>query len=97
MPANTGPDGQDPRHLNDADREILEFADRAPRSAGAREEAIRARFDMSSVRFHQRLNQLLETRAALEEYPVLVKRLRRVRDHRDDIRRAAHASGAIDS
>ncbi|WCZ33264.1 hypothetical protein CMASS_09260 [Corynebacterium massiliense DSM 45435] len=78
--------------LTDLDTQILDFAARAPRTAGAREEAIRANFDMSPVRFHQRLNQLLELPAAWEAYPTLVKRLRRVREHRDDIRRAARTA-----
>lgn len=68
--------------LKDLDAAILEFEARAPRSVGAKEAAIRARFDMSPVRYHQRLNALLESPAALAAEPVLVNRLLRVRETR---------------
>lgn len=76
--------------LSDRDRAILEFESHAPRGQGRKEDAIRAQLDISSVRYHQRLNALLDVPAAMAAYPVLVKRLRRVREQRDDARRAAH-------
>lgn len=76
--------------LTDLDRRILEFESAAPRGLGAKEEAIRATLDLSPVRYHQRLNALVDTPAALASFPVLVNRLRRVREGRDKIRRAAH-------
>lgn len=76
--------------LNELDRAILEFESHAPRQVGRKEEAIRAQFDFSPVRYHQRLNQLLDEPAALAAFPSLVNRLRRVREQREDVRRAAH-------
>lgn len=42
---------------------------------------------LSDTRFHQILNGLLENREALERYPVVVNRLRRVRATRQRFRR----------
>ncbi|MCK6161328.1 DUF3263 domain-containing protein [Corynebacterium simulans] len=75
--------------LSDLDAAILEFESHAPRGIGPKEEAIRAELDISPVRYHQRLNVLLDAPAAAEAYPVLVARLRRVRDGRQEVRRAA--------
>lgn len=47
--------------------------------AGAKEAAIRERFDESSTRYYQRLNALIDTPAALAHNPMLVRRLRRLR------------------
>ncbi|APT93797.1 Fis family transcriptional regulator [Corynebacterium phocae] len=75
--------------LSDLDAALLDFESRAPRSVGAKEKAIRENFDLSPVRYHQRLNELLDDPAALAAQPVLVGRLRRVRERRDIARRAA--------
>lgn len=81
--------------LSDLDAAILEFESHAPRAMGAKEEAIRKQLDLSPVRYHQRLNVLLDNPAALREYPVLVKRLQRVRGRREDTRRGiVHDGGA---
>lgn len=53
---------------------------RGPRQAGRREEAIRAEFGMGAVRYHQRLNLLLDTPEAEAADPVTVHRLQRLRD-----------------
>ena len=53
---------------------------RGPRQAGRREEAIRAEFGMGAVRYHQRLNLLLDTAEAEASDPVTVHRLQRLRD-----------------
>ena len=75
--------------LSDLDAAILEFESHAPREIAAKEEAIRTRLDISPVRYHQRLNVLLDVPAAHAAYPLLVARLRRLRDTREDVRRAA--------
>ena len=75
--------------LSDLDAAILDFEETAPRSIGRKEEAIRAQLDISPVRYHQRLNVLLDVPAAHAAYPLLVSRLRRLRDAREDVRRAA--------
>ncbi|MBK4144240.1 DUF3263 domain-containing protein [Corynebacterium macginleyi] len=76
-------------HLSDLDAAILDFEENAPRSISRKEEAIRARLDISPVRYHQRLNLLLDAPAAAESHPLLVARLRRLREERENTRRAA--------
>lgn len=69
--------------LTDSDRAILEFEASAPRghrNIGAKEEAIQATFGISPVRYYQKLNLLLDSPAALEQAPQLVRRLQRVRE-----------------
>ncbi|GAB2510646.1 hypothetical protein CATRI_11705 [Corynebacterium atrinae] len=68
--------------LSDSDARLLAFEERAPRSAGLKEEAIRAQLGMSPVRYYQRLNLLIDVPAAMSAHPVLLSRLRRVRDRR---------------
>lgn len=68
--------------LDDQQTAILDFETQWRRYAGAKETAIRERFDMSLTRYHQVLNTLLDEPAALEHAPMLVRRLRRLRDQR---------------
>ncbi|WP_419705346.1 DUF3263 domain-containing protein [Promicromonospora sp. NFX87] len=68
--------------LSDRDREILAFERRWWKYAGAKEEAARELFDLTATRYYQVLNALIDTPAALEHDPMLVKRLRRVRSTR---------------
>lgn len=62
--------------LAQADRAILAAAelDREGRQDAA------TKLGLSSAQFHQRLTQILDDPAALEAEPVLVARLRRIRD-----------------
>ena len=78
--------------LSDLDAAILDFEETAPRSIGRKEEAIRAQLDISPVRYHQRLNLLLDAPAAAQFHPLLVARLRRLREEREDTRRAARGN-----
>ena len=78
--------------LSDLDAAILDFEETAPRSIGRKEEAIRAQLDISPVRYHQRLNLLLDAPAAAQSHPLLVARLRRVREEREITRRAARGN-----
>ena len=64
--------------LSDRDREVLAFERQWWKFAGAKEQAIKDLFDMSSTRYYQVLNALLDNPAALEADPMLVKRLRRL-------------------
>lgn len=72
-----------PSALSDSDRELLDFEARAPRSLGAKEEAIRRELGVSPTRYYQRLNLLLESPDALAYAPQLVRRLRAVREARE--------------
>lgn len=68
--------------LTERDREILEFARQRWQYAGAKETAIRERFDMSLTRYHQVVDRLLDGPAAEAHDSQLVHRLRRLRDAR---------------
>ena len=46
--------------LSDRDREILEFERHWWKYAGAKETAVREKFDMSSTRYYQVLNALID-------------------------------------
>jgi hypothetical protein len=68
--------------LTRRDREILAFERQWWRYAGAKEQAIRDRFDLSATRYYQVLNGLLDRPEALAFDPVTVARLRRLRSGR---------------
>lgn len=68
--------------LTDRDREMLEFERLRWKHLGAREAAIRDRFDMSLTRYAQVLNALIDRPEALAHDPLVVNRLRRLRDQR---------------
>ena len=74
--------------LSERDRRILEFERQWWKYAGAKEQAIRDLFEMSSTRYYQILNGLLDTPEALAFDPMLVKRLRRMRASRQRTRSA---------
>lgn len=74
--------------LGRRDREILAFERQWWKYAGAKEQAIRELFDMSTTRYYQVLNALIDTPAALAADPMLVKRLRRLRASRQRQRSA---------
>lgn len=76
-----GPDG-DAAGLGATDREILAIENRQWKYQGAKEMEIRRRLHLSPTRYYQRLNVLIDTRAALEHDPMLVARLRRQRGDR---------------
>ncbi|WP_330239963.1 DUF3263 domain-containing protein [Streptomyces sp. NBC_00525] len=79
----TGPTGPDePAPLSDRDRAVLAVERQSWAGPGAKERAIRERLGLSPTRYYQLLNALLDDRRALEEDPVTVNRLRRVREAR---------------
>lgn len=67
---------------DDRARAILDFEREAWKLEVAKERAIRERFGFSAARYHQLLQRVIDTPAALEYDPMLVRRLRRVRDDR---------------
>lgn len=73
-----GPDDTD--GLSDRDRAVLAVERQSWSGPGAKERAIREQLGISPTRYYQLLNALLDDRRALEEDPVTVNRLRRVRD-----------------
>ena len=87
--ASTGPSsGRDVETLSERDQAILAFERSWWEFAGAKEQAIRDKFDMSATRYYQVLNALIDREAALAHDPLLVKRLRRLRMSRQRARSA---------
>jgi hypothetical protein len=74
--------------LSAREHEILAFERQWWKYAGAKEQAIRELFDMSSTRYYQLLNNLLEKQEAILADPMLIKRLRRQRSVRQRSRAA---------
>ena len=74
--------------LSERDRDILEFERQWWKYAGAKEQAVREKFDMSSTRYYQVLNALIDRPEALAHDPLLVRRLRRLRATRQRQRSA---------
>jgi hypothetical protein len=74
--------------LTDLERRILEFERNWWRFAGAKESAIKELFDLTAPRYYQLLNDLIDRADALEAAPMLVKRLRRLREARMSARTA---------
>jgi hypothetical protein len=75
--------------LTDLDREILAFEEDWVTHAGAKESALRDRFDLTPAGYHQLLNRIIDNPAAEAHAPRLVRRLRRLRDARRHQRRSA--------
>lgn len=70
--------------LTDTERCILAFEAQGWKRLGVKEEAITTTFGLSSFRYYQWLNHILDKPAALQEAPMLVNRLRRLRQNRRD-------------
>ncbi|WP_066641297.1 DUF3263 domain-containing protein [Serinicoccus hydrothermalis] len=75
-----------PPGLSERDQEILDFENRHWTYAGSKEQGIKDLFDLSSTRYYQLLNQLIDDEAALAYKPLLIKRLRRDRSRRQRAR-----------
>ena len=74
--------------LSERDQQILAFERQWWKYAGAKEQAIRELFGMSATRYYQVLNALIDRPQALAHDPMLVKRLRRLRQARQRARSA---------
>ena len=75
------------------DRAILDFERSWWQLPGTKEDAIRARLNMSSTRYYRRLGELIEQPTAFVYDPLTVMRLRR---HRELRRRARYEGRAAD-
>ncbi|TWS25400.1 DUF3263 domain-containing protein [Tsukamurella sputi] len=64
--------------LTDRERAILDFEAAWWQQRGAKEDAIRAQFDLSPIRYTQILNRLLDRPEAIAYSPAVVNRLRRI-------------------
>lgn len=72
--------------LSDLEIKILDFERSWWRYAGAKESAIKELFDLTPARYYQLLNDLIDRDEALAASPILVKRLRRLREARTSAR-----------
>jgi hypothetical protein len=68
--------------LTDADKALLDLESRRFRQSGHKVAAIVAQLGLTEVRYYQRLNQLIDDPEALAYSPVVVNRVRRLRDKR---------------
>jgi hypothetical protein len=62
--------------------DLLAFEERWGEHTGDKEEAIRRELGETPSRYYQLLARTIDTREALELNPMLVRRLRRIRDER---------------
>ncbi|GAA1388543.1 DUF3263 domain-containing protein [Luteococcus peritonei] len=83
--------GQSSDHpeLGETEPAMLAFEASWRPGRGSREQEIRERFGISSPRYHQLLNALVDSPEALAADPLLVRRLRRLRENRQQARSAA--------
>ncbi|CAB4333200.1 unannotated protein [freshwater metagenome] len=77
-----------PSALSELESRILEFERNWWQYAGAKENAIKELFDLTPPRYYQLLNDLIDRQDALIASPMLVKRLRRMRQARMQARSA---------
>ncbi|CAN2246128.1 Protein of unknown function DUF3263 [actinobacterium SCGC AAA044-D11] len=72
--------------LTELETKILDFESQWWKYAGAKESAIKELFDMTPPAYYQLLNNLIDRDDALLASPMLVKRLRRLREARTNAR-----------
>ena len=88
--AGTGRTARPRSALDQRSRDVLDFEREAWKLTVSKERAIRERFGFSPSRYHQLLHRIIDRPEALTYDPMVVRRLRRVREAR---RRARTASG----
>ena len=79
--------------LSPRDQAILDFERSWWTESGPKEGAIRQRFELSPTRYYQVLNDLLDEPEALSYDPLVVRRLRRLRDRRRRARYEGRSAG----
>jgi hypothetical protein len=68
--------------LTERDKAILDFERSWWSQSGPKETLILDKFELSASRYYQILNELVDTESAYEHDPLVVRRLRRLRDRR---------------
>ncbi|HUQ39413.1 MAG TPA: DUF3263 domain-containing protein [Acidimicrobiales bacterium] len=79
--------------LSDREQAILDFERSWWTEPGTKDVAIRERFDLSPTRYYQVLGELLDSADALAYEPLVVRRLRRLRDRRRRARFEGRSAG----
>jgi len=72
--------------LSEFEVKMLEFERSWWRHAGVKESSIKELFNLTPPAYYQLLNNLIDREAAVLAEPILVKRLRRLRDSRTQSR-----------
>ena len=72
--------------LSEFELKMLEFERTWWRHAGVKESSIKELFNLTPPAYYQLLNNLIDREAAVMAEPILVKRLRRLRDSRTQAR-----------
>jgi uncharacterized protein DUF3263 len=78
--------------LSDHELAVLDFERSWWTEDGVKDVLIEQRLELTSARYYQLLNELLDRADALEHDPLLVKRLRRLRDRKRRARLDAASS-----
>lgn len=68
--------------MDDLDRQILKLEKQHPKYSGVKDHEIRERFNMSATSYFQILNTLIDDPEAAWQEPVLINRLRRIRNQK---------------
>ena len=79
--------------LTDHEQAVLDFERTWWTADGVKEVLIEERLGVTATGYYQLLNELLDRPEALEHDPLVVRRLRRLRDRRRRARLAAHREG----
>jgi len=79
-------------HLSDLEVRILDFERQWWKYAGVKDSAIRELFNLSAKQYYELLNNLIDRPDALAASPLLIKRLRRLREARVSSLRSRAAS-----
>jgi hypothetical protein len=91
MPTGTGERAGRAAALDERERALLDFEREAWKLGAPKERAIRDRFGCSAARYHQQLTRLIDRPEALAYDPMLVRRLRRIRE----VRRRKRVAGRL--
>jgi hypothetical protein len=79
--------------LSERERSILDFERTWWTEPGPKELAIRARFELSPTTYYRALADLLDSSEAVAYDPLVVRRLRRLRDRRRRARYEGRSAG----
>jgi hypothetical protein len=79
--------------LSSRDRAILDFERDWWSFPGPKDQAIRDRLALSPAQYYKVLSGLLDSRDALDYDPLVVRRLRKLRDHRRRVRWEGRPAG----
>ena len=74
--------------LTELELKVLEFEQKWWSYAGTKESSIRELFDLTPARYAELLNSLIDRQEALAASPMLIKRLRRMREARIEERQS---------